>query len=45
MAAQRRWIDFEKDYPRLAAWRQRIKERPAWKRGLEKGNGYDTSKW
>jgi glutathione S-transferase len=44
-AAQRKWINFEKDYPKLAAWRQRIQDRPAWKRGIEKGNGYDTNKW
>lgn len=37
----RKWVDLEKDYPKLAAWRRRIWERPAWKRGLEKGNGYD----
>jgi len=42
--AQRKWLDFA-EYPKLAAWRQRILERPAWKKGLEKGNGYDMSKW
>ncbi|KAF4612607.1 hypothetical protein G7Y89_g15571 [Cudoniella acicularis] len=39
LIATRGWVDFEKDFPRLAAWRKRIVERPAWKRGLEKGNG------
>lgn len=43
--AHRKWVNLEKDYPRLAAWRARIQERPAWKRGLEKGNGYDLSSW
>ncbi len=42
--AHRKWIDLEQ-YPKLDAWRQRIVERPAWKRGLERGNGYDLSKW
>jgi len=40
MMAQRKWVDFESEYPRIAAWRKRIEERDAWKRGLEKGNGY-----
>ena len=44
-AAQRGWIDLEKDYPKLALWRKRILERPAWKRGIEKGNGYDLASW
>jgi glutathione S-transferase len=39
----RNWVDLEKDYPKLAAWRRRVWERPAWKRGMEKGNGYDLS--
>lgn len=30
-------------YPTLEAWRKRCEERPAWKRSLEKGNGYDVS--
>jgi glutathione S-transferase len=41
----RKWVDLEKDYPKLAAWRTRVWERPAWKRGLEKGNGYDLGKF
>ncbi|KAJ9637079.1 uncharacterized protein PV06_01396 [Exophiala oligosperma] len=32
-------IDFTK-FPRLAKWHQRCQERAAWKRALEKGNGY-----
>jgi len=39
----RKWMDLEKDHPRIAAWRRRVWERPAWKRGLEKGNGYDLA--
>jgi len=30
-----------KQYPRLEKWHARCKERPAWKRSLEKGNGYE----
>ncbi|RDL38758.1 Uncharacterized protein BP5553_03098 [Venustampulla echinocandica] len=41
--AGRKWVNFDKDYPKLAAWRKRVTERDAWKRGLEKGNGYDLS--
>jgi len=33
-------IDIKK-YPRLEKWHARCHERPAWKRSLEKGNGYD----
>ena len=40
--AQRGWFDF-KEYPKIAAWRQRIQNREAWKKGLEKGNGYDLA--
>jgi glutathione S-transferase len=39
----RYWVDLEEDYPKLAAWRRRVWERPAWKRGIEKSNGYDLS--
>jgi glutathione S-transferase len=39
----RKWADLEKDHPKISAWRQRVWERPAWKRGLEKGNGYDLT--
>ena len=40
--AQRGWFDF-KEYPKIAAWRERIQNREAWKKGLEKGNGYDLN--
>lgn len=43
--AQRRWVDFETRFPKLAAWRSMISERDAWKRGIEKGNGYDLTTW
>ncbi|KAI2627342.1 hypothetical protein GGS26DRAFT_592369 [Hypomontagnella submonticulosa] len=36
------WVDFEK-YPRLKAFRERCTGRPAWKRALEKGNGYNLN--
>lgn len=42
---QRKWVHLDRDYPKLAAWRTRILERPAWKRGLNKGNGFDLSSW
>ncbi|KAI8966554.1 hypothetical protein F5Y11DRAFT_108115 [Daldinia sp. FL1419] len=41
-AFQAKWVDFEK-YPRLKEWHDRCASRPAWKRALEKGNGYDLS--
>lgn len=41
--AQRRWFDFEKEYPKIGAWRERIQNREGWKRALEKGNGYDMT--
>lgn len=43
--AQRGWVDLAKDYPKIDAWRKRIWSRQAWKRGLEKGNGYDLNLW
>ncbi|KAH8805748.1 glutathione S-transferase [Xylogone sp. PMI_703] len=45
MAEQRKWVDFAKDYPKLAGWKKRIQEREAWKRGIGKGNGYDLTIW
>lgn len=45
MMAQRSWLDFDQEYPKIAAWRKRIQERDAWKRGIEKGNGYDLTTW
>ena len=41
--AQRGWFNFGKEYPKIAAWRERIQSREAWKMGLEKGNGYDLT--
>lgn len=43
--AQRGYVNFERDWKVLHAWRMRILERPAWKRAIEKGNGYDLSTW
>lgn len=43
LIATRDWIDYAKDYPRLDAWRKRALDREAWKRALEKGNGYDLT--
>jgi glutathione S-transferase len=34
------WVDLG-EYERLKGWRERCRAREAWKRGLEKGNGYD----
>ncbi len=41
---QRGFVNIE-EYPKVAAWLKMIHERPAWKRGLEKGNGYDLASW
>lgn len=38
--AHRKWVNFD-EYPKLKAWRERVLEREAWKRGLTKGNGYN----
>ena len=40
MASQQSIISLN-DYPRIKAWNDRCKARDAWKRGIEKGNGYD----
>lgn len=37
------WVDLEKEFPLLDEWLQRCYDRPAFKRSLEKGNGYDLS--
>ncbi|KAF7912491.1 uncharacterized protein EAF01_001512 [Botrytis porri] len=37
-------VDLEKEFPRLDEWLKRIYDRPAWKRGSQKGNGsYDLN--
>lgn len=42
----RGYVDFDKEYPRIGAWRKRIRARDAWKRAMEKGkNEYDLSSW
>jgi len=42
----RGYVDYEKEYPRVAAWRKRIQEREAWKRGIVKGGSeYDLGSW
>jgi glutathione S-transferase len=38
---QRGYVDVDKVYPKVGAWRSRIVNSPAWKRGIEKGNGFD----
>lgn len=40
MGSEMGTIDFTK-CPNLKAWLERCKTRPAWKKALEKGNGYD----
>jgi glutathione S-transferase len=37
------WVDLKNEFPVLDAWLQRCYDRPAFKRSLEKGNGYDLS--
>ncbi|KAH8773916.1 hypothetical protein F5882DRAFT_381226 [Hyaloscypha sp. PMI_1271] len=44
MAAQRGYFEAEK-YPKVAEWHQRIHDRPAYKRALEKGGPYDLVKF
>ncbi|EHY59024.1 hypothetical protein HRR83_001706 [Exophiala dermatitidis] len=39
VCVQNGFIDFAR-YPKLEAWYKRCHERPAWKRSIEKGNGY-----
>ncbi|OAP60065.1 hypothetical protein AYL99_05067 [Fonsecaea erecta] len=36
------FIDIKK-YPKVEKWHARCRERPAWKRCIEKGNGYDLT--
>ena len=40
MAIQSKYVD-PKKYPNVAAWMDRCEARDAWKRSLEKGNGYN----
>ncbi|KAH8906152.1 glutathione S-transferase [Coniochaeta sp. PMI_546] len=47
MTAQCKYVDLG-EYPKLNAWLARCNRREAWKRSLEKGNGYDLdwpSRW
>jgi glutathione S-transferase len=44
MVKHRNYVDLEKEFPALDGWLKRVYERPAFKRSLEKGNGYDFSK-
>lgn len=39
MCSQAGFVDMKK-YPNLEKWHKRCHERPAWKKSLEKGNGY-----
>lgn len=43
MLSQRRWVDLKSEFPELNAWLERCYAREAWKRSLEKGNGYDLT--
>jgi glutathione S-transferase len=43
MAADNGWVENWATYPGLRAWRDRCRARDAWKRGLEKGNGYNMA--
>jgi len=43
MATQRGRVDLKAEFPALWEWLQRVYERPAFKRSLEKGNGYDCT--
>ncbi|KAI2618216.1 hypothetical protein GGR54DRAFT_640784 [Hypoxylon sp. NC1633] len=43
-AVQCRWVDFA-GYPCLRDFHDRCVARPAWKRALEKGQGYDLNFW
>lgn len=38
-------MNFEKEFPKLHAWQERCRNRPAWKRALNEGNGYNTAKF
>lgn len=40
---QRGYLDLKAEFPLLDEWLERVYSRPAWKRGIEKGNGYDLT--
>jgi len=42
LAVQPSYVDLDK-YPGINAWMERCEARPAWKRSLEKGNGYNLN--
>jgi glutathione S-transferase len=44
MVKHRNYVDLEKEFSALDGWLKRVYDRPAFKRCLEKGNGYDFSK-
>jgi glutathione S-transferase len=41
--AAKKYVEFEK-YPKILQWRKKVQEREAWKRAMEKGNGYELAK-
>lgn len=43
MVRHRKYLDLKEEFPKLDEWLSRCYDRPAFKRGLEKGNGYDMS--
>jgi len=43
MVKQRNYLDLKKELPLLDEWLERVYARPAFKRSLEKGNGYDLN--
>jgi len=43
LVKHRNWADLKADYPLLDAWLERVHARDAFKRSLQKGNGYDLT--
>ncbi|CZR57823.1 related to glutathione S-transferase III [Phialocephala subalpina] len=43
MIKHRNWVDLKTEFPALDAWLERVYNRDGWRRGIEKGNGYDLS--
>lgn len=39
----RKYLNLKSEFPELDAWLERVHARPAYKRALEKGNGYDMT--